>query len=213
MPIFEASSNGYTETLSKLINNGANINIVNDKGMTPLHIAIKNGHTATVKVLIAAGANISAAAAINGWTPLYIACAKGYTPIVNALIEAGADVNVPMGAGITPLSIAIMKSHTDIITALMNAGADLNRRTYKNIRTPIEVAEIIGTVKEMKQANNRVIAEIYRRQNEILTSTPKEIFLRKYRVNKSEIKDSLPSIETVSSSSNDDLLPGETIHS
>ena len=123
MPIFEASSNGYTETLSKLVKNGANINIVNDKGMTPLHMAIKNGHTKTVKVLIAAGANISTASAINGWTPLYIACAKGHTAIVNALIEAGADVNVPMATGVTPLSIAIMKSHIDIVVALMKAGA------------------------------------------------------------------------------------------
>ena len=123
MPIFEASSNGYTETLSKLVKNGANINIANDEGMTPLHIAIKNGHTETVKVLIAAGANISTKSAINGWTPLYIACAKGYTDIVNALIEAGADVNVPMATGITPLSIAIMKSHIDVVVALMKAGA------------------------------------------------------------------------------------------
>lgn len=65
------------------------------------------------------------------------------------------------------------------------------------------------TIKEMKEANKKITAEIYRRQNEIRTSTPKEIFLRKYGVHKTILKEI---VTCAISNEKSDLLPGEIIH-
>lgn len=55
-----AAFKGDLEEVKKLLEAGADINIVDAKGWTPLHDAVIQGHTAIVKLLIAAGANVNA---------------------------------------------------------------------------------------------------------------------------------------------------------
>ena len=62
----------YTSMTNFLISNGAEVNISDENGQTPLYIASRNGCLESVKHLIENGATIDAKRD-NGTTPLYIA--------------------------------------------------------------------------------------------------------------------------------------------
>jgi len=54
------------------VENGADINKIDNHGWTPLYIACQKGHITVVKYLVENGANINEGNN-NGATPLYIA--------------------------------------------------------------------------------------------------------------------------------------------
>ena len=54
----------------------ADMNIADNDGATPLHIASQNGHAEVSRVLGALGANVNISDK-NGMTPVYIASRKG----------------------------------------------------------------------------------------------------------------------------------------
>lgn len=62
--------------LKKLINNGANINLVDNDEQTALHVAAANGNIKVAKLLIENGANVSSVDNY-GWTALFIAAENG----------------------------------------------------------------------------------------------------------------------------------------
>jgi ankyrin repeat protein len=74
-----------------LIKAGADVNVKNKYGVSPLMIAAANGHTEIVTALLEANADVNAAHT-DGSTPLWVAAANGHTEIVTALLaaEAGA---------------------------------------------------------------------------------------------------------------------------
>ena len=75
-----------------LIQAGADVNMAEDKGFTPLINAARNDHGDCVDLLIQAGANVNQAA-VKSITPI-IGAAVGWTPnCLQKLILAGADVN------------------------------------------------------------------------------------------------------------------------
>ena len=54
-PLMQASWDGDLEKASSLINDGANVNMTNHGGSTPLHLAVQEGHFSIVKLLIESG--------------------------------------------------------------------------------------------------------------------------------------------------------------
>jgi predicted component of type VI protein secretion system len=120
-PLLIAARNGHGETVSVLIEAGADVNAATQDGSTPLFIAARNGHGETVSVLIEAGADVNAATQ-DGSTPLLIAAYKGHGETVSVLIEAGADVNAATQDGSTPLLIAARNGHGEILARLVAAG-------------------------------------------------------------------------------------------
>ena len=73
-----------------LIEQGFDVNAVNGKGETPLHIAVGGNSAEVVAVLIAAGADVNAKDTA-GNTPLALAQARdGADDVVTALTDAGA---------------------------------------------------------------------------------------------------------------------------
>lgn len=61
--LFQACGQGDTEKVRMLLQQGAEVNIRNESGDTPVALAVKNGHTAMVQLLIQHGADIRMAAA------------------------------------------------------------------------------------------------------------------------------------------------------
>lgn len=57
-PLHRAAIKGYSEVIQELLENGAEVNIVNQKGHTPLYLSTDNSHLATAKLLVAAGADV-----------------------------------------------------------------------------------------------------------------------------------------------------------
>ncbi len=134
-----------------LIKNGADVNVKNKYGLTPLYMAAQNGHAKIVIALLEAGADVDAASRYDG-TPLYMAAQNGYTKIVIALLEAGADVNPVNKSGATPLFKSAELGYDEIVTALLKAGAEVNSKVRVNggNYTALDIAEKKGHIVIMK---------------------------------------------------------------
>ncbi len=91
-----------TNTVSKLINKGANINVKDENGRTPTMLATYNNDVATAKVLIEAGANVNIQDDMKN-NPFLYAGAEGYLDILKLTIDAGADPAITNRYGGTAL--------------------------------------------------------------------------------------------------------------
>ena len=122
--LIDAVLAGDFEAVKALIDAGADLNIQDDDGDTPLHWAA-DGYTDIARALIDAGADLNIQDD-DGWTPLHWVAGSGYTDIARALIDAGADLNIQDDDGWTPLHQVAFNGHADIARLLIDAGANLN---------------------------------------------------------------------------------------
>lgn len=97
----------YNEAVDLLLEAGANPNIQNDKGRTPLHYT---DVLASVASLLKGKANPNIQDN-RGETPLHYAASIGHADYVNLLIEKKANSNIQDKKGATPLQIAIDNHH------------------------------------------------------------------------------------------------------
>lgn len=126
---------------AKLLMNHYNINLVDDKGYSPLHYACFSGSVDTVNLLIAHGAEVNVLNALGPvsyseiskkWknkiaTPLHCAVGVGSTEIIKLLLDAGADIDSTYHEdGNTPLHIAAWRGFNDCLEFLVQQGADFN---------------------------------------------------------------------------------------
>lgn len=102
--IFTAAGNGTAEEINALAQAGADFNIRDDFGQTPLIYALNNGQ-AVVQALINQGANVNAQTDA-GWTPLMYAARDASGNIISVLLQAGADPSITNSDGQTAVQIA-----------------------------------------------------------------------------------------------------------
>ena len=102
------------------INAGANVNVCDRQGFTPLMIIVSNGGKNTEEMIIAltdAGANVNATS-INGQTPLMWAVQhhdKYAFGIVELLINLGADINKQADDGSKAIDFTRLNSMVELI--------------------------------------------------------------------------------------------------
>jgi hypothetical protein len=121
--LLKASIIGDVKKVKKLLIEGANVNVQNKFGRTPLHLVASYDYFEIAKVLIANGANVNAQDK-NGWTPLHEAAFWGCMNVVKLLIENGANVNAKNKFGNTPLHLASIRGNIEIVRLLLEHGAD-----------------------------------------------------------------------------------------
>ncbi|KAJ5096769.1 hypothetical protein N7456_007490 [Penicillium angulare] len=108
----------------------AEIDAVELRGKTALHVATAHDRSDIVQLLLLHEAAVNAASD-GGWTPLHNACDKGCEGIVRILLRAGAEINSQLLNGVTPLHLAAQGGHTDVVKCLLERG-DLKRRVRDN---------------------------------------------------------------------------------
>ncbi len=127
------------EIIRLLIKAGADVNVKDEYGSTPLHTAALTNSEETINLLIKYGAKVSAKDT-QGKTPLHVAASYSASRAARALLTHGADPMARDKDGNTPLHyITIKESTKDAIKTaeiLINAGADPNARGEFN-RTPL----------------------------------------------------------------------------
>ena len=92
-------------TINSFAKYGANVDLRNSVGMTPMHLFAEKGYRSVVECLISHGAKVTARDA-DGRTPLLVAAqsARGELPkTVEYLLKSGADVNAQDAEGQTAL--------------------------------------------------------------------------------------------------------------
>ncbi len=111
------------EVAELLIRRGADIQVKDAFGRTPLHRAAEAGRTEVVQLLIDKGADVNARDGVNN-TPLHGAAEYGVKGVVEILIENNADLNVANMDHRTPLSWAAEMGYQEIAELLIAAGAE-----------------------------------------------------------------------------------------
>lgn len=126
----------YIKITNLLIGAGANLNIPDSDGRTPLAKAVICGANKIAKLLIDAGAKLDVRDN-DGYTPLHNAANYGNTKSTNLLIEAGVDLNVETGCGCTPLHVAVYYANIEVVRLLIAAGANLEAKDDRS-KTPLD---------------------------------------------------------------------------
>lgn len=144
-----ASEAGRTDTVRRLLAEGADVNAQETSGATPLMVAALCGHTDVVRLLLEHGADVNVEDP-DGVTALMMLAQQGHTEIVELLLEAKADVNVARKTdGITPLIVASGTGNHEGVKLLLAAGADVHAASTDGF-TPLYVASQDGHVEVAK---------------------------------------------------------------
>lgn len=106
------------------------VDVKNDRGRTPLHVAAHTGQNDIVKLLISKGAEVNARSRWN-YTPLIFATEDGHHDVVVTLLDSGADLEAVTKDGHTPLFKAVLRGRKDenkpdLLVTLLIRGANCN---------------------------------------------------------------------------------------
>lgn len=151
-PLALAATIGETDIVSLLVQNGGQINMLDETGQSPLFHAAANGNFSTAKFLLESGAYVHATDQ-NGYTPLLIACRQANEQLVKLLLDSGAnmtlqnisDMNFRKGSfgHTTATHEAVSHNQLGVIKVLLNAGSGMEIANHDG-RTPFLVACIMG---------------------------------------------------------------------
>ncbi len=125
------------------LSNGADVDIKDGNGDTPLTIASYRAKSDLAKLLIDAGADVSEKNN-RDFTALMLAVQAGNIELVKTLLDAGADVHADRLRGGTALSVASDKGFVELAEILLNHGADINFQDAAGGLTPLHFAAYMG---------------------------------------------------------------------
>lgn len=117
------------EVIKILLKNPQAVEVVDEFGNTPLHLATIHCQIDIVGLLLLQGSDVEATDA-NDETPLMIAARyKGSIEIVSSLLDCGSNVNAARADGWTALMIASRVDHPEIVQLLLEKGANATVRS------------------------------------------------------------------------------------
>lgn len=123
-----AAIQGNLDKVKTLIKNGANIDAIDNRGVTALIGASTSGKLEVVKYLITQGANINVTLKNNGINALMMASAGGHLEVVKFLVANGANINAKTNDGGTALMMASAYGHIEVMNYLIENGADASAK-------------------------------------------------------------------------------------
>lgn len=121
--IHQKAAQGELVLLRNESTDSANIDRVDEQGLTALLWACANGQLTTIEYLLKNGAN-PCAQGNKGENALLFACCFGYVDIAKLLLKIGMDVNYTDESGSTALMYAANNNHPSCVKLLLECGAD-----------------------------------------------------------------------------------------
>ncbi|XP_029937245.1 protein TANC1 [Myripristis murdjan] len=137
-----AAGRGKVEVCGFLLEQGAVVQQVNRRGVSPLFCAVRQGHWQIAELLLQHGADVNISDK-QGRTLLMVAACEGHLSTVDFLLSKGASLTSMDKEGLTPLSWACLKGHKNVVQFLVEKGAGIDH-TDKNGRTPLDLAAFYG---------------------------------------------------------------------
>ena len=122
-----AVSNNVPSCIQPIIGLGADINIRNDEGETPVMLASMMGHEVILASLLKAGAAINLVD-VGGGGCLHMASGSGHIPCIALLLKNGVEVDLSDNTGTTALMMASSGGHKAAVSMLLEAGASLDKQ-------------------------------------------------------------------------------------
>lgn len=116
--------------LAKIPASGLGVNVTNQDGSSPLHVAALHGRADLVLLLVKHGASVGARDASQA-VPLHLACQQGHFQVVKCLLESNAKPNKKDISGNTPLIHACSRGHHEVAALLLQHGASINASNNK----------------------------------------------------------------------------------
>ncbi|XP_024589797.1 ankyrin repeat domain-containing protein 27 isoform X4 [Neophocaena asiaeorientalis asiaeorientalis] len=116
--------------LAKIPASGLGVNVTNQDGSSPLHVAALHGRADLLLLLVKHGASVGARDAKQA-VPLHLACQKGHFQVVKCLLDSNAKPNKKDISGNTPLLYACSRGHHEVAALLLQHGASINASNNK----------------------------------------------------------------------------------
>ena len=137
--VFDAAIEGNNLLLQGLLAEGVDTNVYNNKGQSPLILAIEHGRDTTARVLIEKVNADVLNSCRSKRTPLMLAAERINEDIFRLLLDKGADVNRANYLGHTPLMIATQRANEHAVRLLLEREADVTGMDRLN-ETPLMCA-------------------------------------------------------------------------
>lgn len=125
-PLMFAIRSNSVSSVEFVLSKGANVNISDSEGDTPLHIAATIANPIILKTLIARGAAVNARNS-SGETSVSRAAIFADPKTLQVLAEANADLNEANDEGHTPLMMASSAGNLRAVEILIELDADVTR--------------------------------------------------------------------------------------
>lgn len=141
--LHSAVYNSSTSVLSYLLAKGLEVDALDNKGNTALHLAaLSSGSSAYLELLLDNGADISIQD-VQGYRPFHCALRnpklRNHKNILRRLLGDPSKINLPINDGITPLHIAAATGYLTTVEWLLDNGADIHMRD-EQCRTALHTA-------------------------------------------------------------------------
>jgi uncharacterized protein len=121
--LFDAAKRGCVSLVDRFLDEGAQVEMRDRFGNTPLLLAAREGHAELVQFLLEHGAEIDRAN-VGGSTALLRAVDADRVPTAQQLLLAGADPNIANMKGVTPLTAAAFNGNDRLVELLLAQGGD-----------------------------------------------------------------------------------------
>ncbi len=149
-----AVQRGEATTVKLLLENGIDLEVVNEQGDTALLLALWQSSEQAIgitKTLLDKGSDLMVRNH-SGWTPLHLAVESGTPDLVKMILSYDLEVDAPDHAGATPLMLVAGWNSFNCVPIsrqLIESGANVNATNDKG-STPLMSASLYGSL-EMVQ--------------------------------------------------------------
>ncbi|RDD41697.1 Transient receptor potential cation channel subfamily A member 1 [Trichoplax sp. H2] len=129
--IHVATKNNHRDTVFYILKHiTQEVNLRNNYGQKPIHVAAINGHDRVLTLLIKYRSDLDSRDNFS-YSPLHYAARGGFLSTAKLLIENDAKIDVTDKSGNTPLHLACANSFTDLANLLIDHNADPTLTNYR----------------------------------------------------------------------------------